>query len=109
LRGIHFHKGCYLGQELTARTFHTGTQHKRVLPIYTTAETLETDTEIFPAAAEEQEGKRKKSLGKVCSTYKNIALAKVRVKEALESSHLMCGDKEIKVVLPDWLQLKNPS
>ena len=25
--------GCYLGQELTARTFHTGVTRKRVVPI----------------------------------------------------------------------------
>jgi len=30
---ISFHKGCYLGQELTARTMHTGVVRKRVLPI----------------------------------------------------------------------------
>jgi folate-binding protein YgfZ len=32
LRGVSFSKGCYLGQELTARTFHTGVQRKRVAP-----------------------------------------------------------------------------
>ena len=31
--GISFHKGCYLGQELTARTFHTGVTRKRIVPI----------------------------------------------------------------------------
>ena len=28
-----FHKGCYIGQELTARTHHTGVIRKRVMPI----------------------------------------------------------------------------
>jgi len=31
--GVSFHKGCYLGQELTARTFHTGVTRKRIVPI----------------------------------------------------------------------------
>jgi len=33
LHGVSFHKGCYLGQELTARTHHTGVVRKRVLPV----------------------------------------------------------------------------
>ncbi|KAL2717081.1 hypothetical protein V1478_012781 [Vespula squamosa] len=32
LHGISFHKGCYIGQELTARTHHTGVVRKRLLP-----------------------------------------------------------------------------
>lgn len=32
-QGIHFGKGCYVGQELTIRTKHTGVVRKRVLPI----------------------------------------------------------------------------
>lgn len=31
--GIDFHKGCYLGQELTIRTHHTGVVRKRILPV----------------------------------------------------------------------------
>lgn len=31
--GVSFDKGCYLGQELTARTWHTGVLRKRMLPV----------------------------------------------------------------------------
>ena len=31
--GIDFRKGCYLGQELTIRTHHTGIVRKRILPV----------------------------------------------------------------------------
>jgi transferase CAF17, mitochondrial len=31
--GIDFHKGCYLGQELVARTHHRGVVRKRILPL----------------------------------------------------------------------------
>lgn len=31
--GIDFQKGCYLGQELTIRTHHTGIVRKRILPV----------------------------------------------------------------------------
>ncbi|KAF3908560.1 hypothetical protein ABW21_db0207896 [Orbilia brochopaga] len=33
MSGINFHKGCYLGQELTIRTRHTGVVRKRILPV----------------------------------------------------------------------------
>ncbi|KAL1966819.1 hypothetical protein VTN77DRAFT_3784 [Rasamsonia byssochlamydoides] len=33
MRGIDFRKGCYVGQELTIRTHHTGVVRKRILPV----------------------------------------------------------------------------
>lgn len=33
LHGVSFHKGCYLGQEFTARTHHTGVVRKRLMPV----------------------------------------------------------------------------
>lgn len=33
LGAVSFHKGCYLGQELTARTHHTGIIRKRIMPL----------------------------------------------------------------------------
>ena len=30
---VSFQKGCYVGQELTARTHHTGFVRKRVMPV----------------------------------------------------------------------------
>lgn len=49
--GIDFHKGCYLGQELTIRTHHTGVVRKRILPcqIYSQEDPIEPsqDTPIY--------------------------------------------------------------
>ncbi|KAJ3086827.1 ccr4 associated factor [Quaeritorhiza haematococci] len=33
MRGVDFRKGCYLGQELTIRTYHTGVTRKRIMPV----------------------------------------------------------------------------
>jgi len=30
---VDFRKGCYVGQELTVRTYHTGVIRKRILPV----------------------------------------------------------------------------
>ncbi|KAL7415873.1 hypothetical protein BDY24DRAFT_433393 [Mrakia frigida] len=31
--GVDFRKGCYVGQELTVRTYHTGATRKRIVPV----------------------------------------------------------------------------
>jgi folate-binding Fe-S cluster repair protein YgfZ len=31
---VDFRKGCYVGQELTVRTYHTGVVRKRILPVH---------------------------------------------------------------------------
>lgn len=33
---VDFRKGCYVGQELTVRTYHTGVLRKRILPVHIT-------------------------------------------------------------------------
>ncbi|CAH1400617.1 unnamed protein product [Nezara viridula] len=40
LNGVSFNKGCYIGQELTARTFHTGVIRKRLMPLLFESEAL---------------------------------------------------------------------
>ena len=37
LNGVSFHKGCYLGQELIARTHHTGVVRKRTVRLKLTS------------------------------------------------------------------------
>lgn len=34
LNGVSFSKGCYIGQELTQRTFHTGTIRRIAMPFF---------------------------------------------------------------------------
>jgi len=48
MNGIDFRKGCYVGQELTIRTKHTGVVRKRILPVqlYKGNETLVSATEM---------------------------------------------------------------
>jgi folate-binding protein YgfZ len=48
--GIDYRKGCYVGQELTIRTHHTGVIRKRILPlmIYGEEEEMPTTLEYRP-------------------------------------------------------------
>lgn len=93
--GIDFHKGCYLGQELTIRTHHTGIVRKRILPVQLYSETdpiqSETRPEYNPAAALPQppseaniskcgaRGRSGRSTGKWLGGYGNIGLALCRL------------------------------
>jgi folate-binding protein YgfZ len=55
--GIDFHKGCYLGQELTIRTHHTGVVRKRILPVnlYQKSRRAAKDTDARPSTPESSE------------------------------------------------------
>ncbi|EGG24872.1 putative mitochondrial transferase [Cavenderia fasciculata] len=44
LNGVDFHKGCYLGQELTSRTHYTGLIRKRIFPVTMKAK----DEHVYP-------------------------------------------------------------
>lgn len=45
--GIAFRKGCYIGQELTIRTHHTGVVRKRILPIQLYNEKADSKNEVI--------------------------------------------------------------
>ena len=45
LNGIDFRKGCYVGQELTIRTKHTGVVRKRILPVQLDASSTTSEAE----------------------------------------------------------------
>ncbi|KPI35155.1 putative transferase caf17, mitochondrial [Cyphellophora attinorum] len=57
LNGIDFHKGCYLGQELTIRTHHTGVVRKRILPVklYQRPRKVATEDDARPPTPESSE------------------------------------------------------
>ncbi len=86
--GIHFHKGCYLGQELVARTHFTGVIRKRILPVRVKrAETGHPSPDGEESLAWPQPGSdivdsQGKSIGKVRSALKGVGLAMLRLEHA---------------------------
>lgn len=88
--GIDFRKGCYVGQELTIRTHHTGVVRKRILPVQLYAmdeeppEVLEYDqgsTVLSPNAAQNigRVNTRGRSAGKWLKGVGNVGLALCRL------------------------------
>ena len=107
LHGVSFHKGCYIGQELTARVHHTGVVRKRIMPIQflkiTKEEDLVKDATIW---AENETGRT--NLGKFKAHSGTFGIGLVRIKEALEAKSLNLGENPIEVVKPHWWPVEAP-
>ncbi|PYI09002.1 hypothetical protein BO78DRAFT_309562 [Aspergillus sclerotiicarbonarius CBS 121057] len=93
-RGIDFRKGCYVGQELTIRTHHTGVVRKRILPVQLyegSQEGLESaDTPVYDPSVEvglppsgsnisKVSARKGRSAGKFLGGVGNIGLALCRL------------------------------
>ena len=83
LNGVDFKKGCYVGQEVTARMKHKTTLRKGLAIVNTTG-SVPLDTPIYA---------NNKIVGKVFSSTKNRALAYLRFDFA--SKKMMAGEIEI--------------
>jgi folate-binding protein YgfZ len=98
LNAISWTKGCYIGQELTARTKHQGIIRKRTLPFSIVESTVfEEPTSIT------QDGK---NVGTVKSFQGKNGIAMIRM-ESLESGSnltLSCG-AIVNFSIPSWLHI----
>lgn len=98
LHGVSFHKGCYIGQELTARTHHTGVVRKRLMPITLDSAppvSLEYDQSIINESG--------KAVGKLKGHVKQHGLGLVRIAEALSAQeNLRISEFRGKVSKPFW-------
>lgn len=92
LHGIDWQKGCYMGQELTARTKYRGLVKRRLVPITVTEPNPPVGT---PVLADGQE------VGSLRSSAGLHALAMLQV-SALKQP-LFIGDQPVEVLRPDWM------
>lgn len=100
LHGISFHKGCYIGQELTARTHHTGVVRKRLMPvIFESAPQTEFDVNT---PIQVPSGSSKVSLGKLRGIEGSVGLALLRIAESLDIPKLKILDVTAKTMKPRW-------
>lgn len=83
LHGVSFHKGCYIGQELTARTYHTGVIRKRLMPLELDAPHRLADCD--PEALRDAEIKNEEggAVGKLRGLAGNRALGLLRIEKVL--------------------------
>ena len=100
LNGVDWQKGCYMGQELTARTKYRGLVRKRLFPVR-----IEGGAPA-PGDLIEQGGKE---VGEVRSVSGDRALALLRVDAARESGTLMANGARLVAEFPAWMRLPEPS
>lgn len=101
LHGISFHKGCYIGQELTARTHHTGVVRKRLMPLYFT----KTPTKIPDDCKIIHKGN---NLGKLRGVEGDVGLGLLRIDKVLELGEFSVGDGIATTLKPNWWPLEAP-
>ncbi|KAL9268078.1 putative transferase, mitochondrial [Drosera capensis] len=104
LNAISFDKGCYVGQELIARTHHRGVIRKRLLPIIFIRNDSE-KTRITPGSTVVDLISGKK-VGTVTAALGSRGVALLRLEEAFKEPGTLAieGNKDLKVevVRPDW-------
>jgi len=98
LGGIAWDKGCYMGQELTARTKYRGLVKRRLVPVELSAPGTAPGTKVL---ADGQE------VGDIRSCAGRLALAMLRL-DALDKS-LDAGEAQVTPRVPAWVRLAQPT
>lgn len=97
LHGVDFKKGCFVGQELTARMKYRGLVRKRLLPVRIDGAAPEPGTPI--RAGGKDAGEMRTSLG-------DRGLALIRLEPAAaalrDSTPLLAGDARVTPETPTW-------
>ncbi|MHB1220309.1 MAG: CAF17-like 4Fe-4S cluster assembly/insertion protein YgfZ [Alphaproteobacteria bacterium] len=97
LNGVDFNKGCYVGQELTARTKYRGLVKKKLVPVELSGSAPEPGTQIMLDG---------KDAGTMRSARDGHGLALLRL-DALDAAKgtLTAGDTRLVPRLPGWMRL----
>ncbi|XP_065366842.1 putative transferase CAF17 homolog, mitochondrial [Calliphora vicina] len=95
LNGVSFHKGCYIGQELTARVHHTGMIRKRHMPVKLTAPLPPNTT----ATVHNESGA---NCGTIYGSTADRALGMLRVENVLKAKQLLINGSACSTEKPQW-------
>jgi folate-binding protein YgfZ len=96
LHGIDWRKGCYMGQELTARTKYRGLVRKRLLPVEVDGPLPAPGTPVLAGD---------KEAGEMRSGIDGLGLALLRLEHLDDGEGLRCGDSRLKPHRPSWANL----
>ena len=94
LGGVDWDKGCYMGQELTARTKYRGLIKKRLMPLAFEGEAPAAGTPVMVG---------ERQVGDLRTTVGGIGIALLRLEHA--EAELEAAGAAAKPALPAWLKL----
>jgi hypothetical protein len=97
LNGIDWQKGCYIGQELTARTKYRGLVKRRLMPVEIEG------TPPPPGTIVTMDGRE---VGEMRSSLQGLGLALLRIEPVREGRRLAARDASLVPVRPGWMRLE---
>jgi tRNA-modifying protein YgfZ len=100
LNGVDWHKGCYIGQELTARTKYRGLIKRRLVPVAIDGPAPAPGTVVTADGRE---------VGEMRSSNGGHGLALVRIDAVVEKKRLTAGDAIIVPAQPAWMHFDSDS
>lgn len=95
LNGVDWQKGCFMGQEVTARSKYRGQIKKRLLPVEIDGPAPDAGT-ILTIDGQE--------VGEMRSHVGDLGLAVIRL-DALDRGPLAAGETRLKPKIPHWVKL----
>lgn len=98
LNGLDWDKGCYMGQELTARTKYRGLVKKRLVPVRFDGPPPDPETPVM--LGESQVGELRSSLA---TDDGGIGLALMKLEALENSAELRAGDVAVIPEKPGWM------
>jgi folate-binding protein YgfZ len=100
LHGVDWEKGCYMGQELTARTRYRGLVRKRLLPVEISGAAPAPGT---PLMLGEVEAGELRSLGP--DGTRGLAMVRLEHLDRAQAEGLSAGAAKLRPYVPDWMRL----
>lgn len=94
LDGVDFKKGCYIGQEITARTKYRGKVRRRLVPVRVEEGELVTGAEVLAAG---------KPVGDIRSACGNRAIAMLRLDEIETDAAMEVDGRPLRIDRPAWM------
>jgi folate-binding protein YgfZ len=95
LNGVDWQKGCYIGQELTARTKYRGLIKKRLMPVQIVGPAPAPGTIVSADGRE---------AGEIRSSRDGLGLALLRIEPVLAGKELTAGEAAISPMKPGWMR-----
>lgn len=96
LNGIDWQKGCYVGQEVTARTKYRGLLRRRLAPVTIQGGSVAEDHRILADG---------RDVGEIRANRNGQGLALVKLDAIASGQPLTCGDAAVTPHVPDWWTL----